>query len=149
MRLLIIFISVLAFHSSAPAYSPAKNYNFSKTLYDKSYESIVKRKTLKQRIILKLIKHNFKKSHRKSNENSTSKFPYGFVALLSGIAAAVILLTTFGSVIPYILALAAIIFGLIGLKKNKKDTASLLGLILGGLFYFLLLLGLIFLNTLK
>ncbi len=127
------------------------------TLTPRKYHKLTgKKMTLKERIFLQIFQIKLKKRlfdnkvvFDRRNEKPTSKFPYGAISLLSGIAGGIIILIATWSIIPYILAAAAIVFGITGLRKNKKDIASLLGLILGGLFYFLLLLGLLFLNRLK
>ena len=167
MKKLLLLTTVIVFAFIASGYAPtihSKNsFVFPMSLQEfltltphKYHELTGKKITLKEKIFLKILQIKLKKRlfdnkavFHNPNEKSTSKFPYGAISLVSGIAAVIIILIAIWSIIPYFLAAAAIVFGLVGLKKNKKDIASLIGLILGGAFYLLVLLGLIFLDRLK
>lgn len=121
-------------------------YSFTPVINNHSHpERSVRKLNRKQKLLLKIL---FKKQVSKGSA-STSAFPYGIISLLSGIAAGVIVVLAIWSVLPFLFAAAAIVFGIFGLKKNKKDIPSLIGVILGSTFYLLFFLAEILLDKSK
>lgn len=83
--------------------------------------------TLKEKIFLKIVQIKLKKRlfdnkgvPDRRTKKPISKFPYGAISLLSGITGGIIILIAIWSIIPYVLAAAAIVFGITGLKKIRK-----------------------------
>lgn len=104
-----------------------------------------KRMLLKEKIILKLLQIKLKKNlseEKIKNENNP-----GTLSILLGILAIAGLFATSIPVLGFISlfsAIGAVIWGIKGLRRNKKDPSSLIGLILGGAYLLLAIIFIVF-----
>jgi hypothetical protein len=109
------------------------------TLTPKEYRELTgKKMTLKQKISLVILKAKLKKQFP-VKERTAKESNIGLLALIMGAGAFPVAFIPAVGVISIGMAIAAIILGIIGLGKKKGDTKSLIGLVLGSAFFFLLL----------
>lgn len=154
MKKLLLFIAVFAFAIQAFAFIPANFYENNTTfkqitlreflaLTPQKYQELTGNKlTFKEKFFFKILKLKLKKNFpdhktQKKNNFGTLSILFGIIAVISiaGLSIPIVGLLSLFS------AIAALIFGIMGLRRNKRDTASLIGLILGGVY---LLLAIIF-----
>lgn len=154
MKKLLLFIGIFAFANRTFAFIPANFYGNNITLKQitlreflaltpEKYQGLTGNKiTFKEKIFLKILKLKLKKNF--SDHNIQKKNNFGTLSILFGIIAVVgltgVSVPVLG-IISLFSAIAALIFGIKGLRRNKGDTKSLIGLILGGAY---LLLAIIF-----
>ncbi len=97
-----------------------------------------KRMSLKQKITFAILKARLKK--QLSGDNPKTRNPdIGLLSLIFGGSAVVVaivsaLIAFVGGLISIPLAILAIIYGIIGLRRKKGDTKSIIGLVLGSVF---------------
>lgn len=121
------------------------------SLTPKKYQKLTgKNMTLKQKIAFLIIK--WKLIKQLSDNKTAKKNNKGILSLIFGISSVLFLILGlsvsgglevlgFLALLWFSSALLALIFGWIGLRKNKKDIAALIGLILGGTTLLLIWIG--------
>lgn len=149
MKKLLLLITSVTLGLQSFAFIPAKLYENNITLQEfliltpkKYQEPAGKKMTFKEKILLKIL--NLKLRKIRQDDKMHKKNNFGALSLLFGMIAVVGLFVAYIPVLGFISlfgAIAAVILGIKGLRRNKKDTRSLIGLILGGTY---LLLAIIF-----
>ena len=116
---------------------------FLKLTPKKYHELAGKRMTFKQKISFLILKSKLKK--QLADDTPAKKNNIGTMSLIFGLVGAATLFTGSGVlvIIGFFAALAALILGIKGLKRDCKDLKSLFGVILGGGYMILLLLAVI------
>ncbi len=112
--------------------------NFQKTAASKC-KPCIKRSLLKNRILTKIMKHQLQK--KLSRTEGKKGNPTGLLALILGVGAFILMFTGISALIitSIAAAIAAIVLGIISLRKNeKKNWKGITGIILGVLALFLL-----------
>ena len=105
-------------------------------LNPKKYHEITgRRMTFKQKISFSILKAKLKKQ-LPDEKVEGKKSSLGLLSLIFGGAS--FLFLPFAGVLSIPFAIAAIVLGILGLGKNKGDTKSIIGLVLGGIFLVLL-----------
>lgn len=105
----------------------------------KYYELTGKKMTLKEKISLSILKAKLKKQLPDEEKPERKRSDVGLLSLIFGGAAFVVALIPGIGIASLGLAIAAIVLGIIGLSRKKGDTKSLIGLILGSVFFLLLI----------
>ncbi len=101
-------------------------------LTPKKYQEITgRRMTFKQKISFSILKAKLKKQ-LPDEKVEGKKSNLGLLSLIFGGAA--FLFIAIAPIVSIPLAVAAVVLGILGLGKNKGDTKSIIGLVLGGLF---------------
>ncbi len=149
----MLFIGVFAFAIQTFAFISVNSYGKNILLKEitlreilaltpEKYQELTGHKiTFKEKIFLKILKLKLKKNFpeiktQKGNNFGTLSILFGIIAIV-GLAGLSIPVVGFMSLFS---AVAALIFGIKGLRRNKKDTASLIGLILGGAYLLLVII---------
>lgn len=151
MKKLLLFIMSVTLVTRTFAFIPANSYKNNITLQEflmltpQKYQELTGEKmTLKEKILLKIVKLKLRK--KMQDDKMHKKNNLGSLSLLFGIISFIGLFVVYIPVLGFISlfsAIAALILGIKGLRKNKRDTNSLIGLILGGAY---LLLAIIFIT---
>ena len=92
--------------------------------------------TFKEKVAFTILKAKLKRKLAQEKPDST-KTDIGKLSLIFGGAAFVLALIPYAGIISIPLAIAAVVLGIIGLGRKKNDTKSIIGLVLGGVFIFL------------
>ncbi len=101
----------------------------------KYYELTGKRLSLKQKIALTILKSKLKRQ-----QAADQKSNLGLLSLIFGGSAFIIAFVPGIGILSLGLAIAAIVLGIIGLNRKKGDTKSIIGLVLGSAFLFLIVI---------
>ncbi len=106
-------------------------------LTPKKYQELTgKKMTFKQKISFAIIKAKLKK--QLADEKPVAhRTDLGLLSLIFGGSAFVLAIIPFVGLISIPLAIAAIVLGIIGLRRKKGDTKSIIGLVLGSVFILL------------
>ena len=92
--------------------------------------------TLKEKVAFTFLKAKLKRKLA-AEKPDTGKTDIGKLSLIFGGSAFVLALIPYAGLISIPLAIAAVVLGIIGLGRKKNDTKSIIGLVLGGVFIFL------------
>ena len=112
------------------------------TLTPKKYQELTgKKMTFKQRIAFAILKAKLKKQ-LPEDKVAPHKTDIGLLSLIFGGGAFLIAFIPGVGVASIGLAIAAIVLGIIGLGRKSGDTKSIIGLVLGSVFFLLLLVAL-------
>ncbi|MEO7801430.1 MAG: hypothetical protein ABIR81_05495 [Ginsengibacter sp.] len=114
-----------------------RNYldNFLKLTPHKYKELTGKRLSLKQQLALAILKSKLKNQQAEGKESNL-----GLLSLIFGAGAFVIAFVPVLGVLSFGFAIAAIILGILGLGRKKGDAKSIIGIVLGSAFLFLIIL---------
>ncbi|MEJ7675319.1 MAG: hypothetical protein WKF59_22085 [Chitinophagaceae bacterium] len=106
-------------------------------LTPKKYQEITgKRMTFKQKISFSILKAKLKKQ-LPDEKVEGKKSNLGLLSLIFGGSAFVLAIIPYIGLVSIPLALAAIVLGILGLRRKTGDTKSIIGLVLGGTFLLL------------
>ncbi|MGI8582371.1 MAG: hypothetical protein ACR2KX_09245 [Chitinophagaceae bacterium] len=106
-------------------------------LTPKEYQKLTgKKMTFKQKLAFAILKLKLKKQ-LPDDKTAAHKTDIGLLSLIFGGSAFVLALIPYVGLVSILLALAAIVLGIIGLGRKKGDTKSIIGLVLGGAFLLL------------
>jgi len=95
------------------------------------FEVTGKRMSVKEKIAFAIIKAKLKKQLR---DEGGYKTDMSRLSLMCGISAFVIAIIPIVGVLSFFIAIAAIVFGIIGLRRKSGNARSIIGIVLGSLF---------------
>ena len=93
--------------------------------------------TFKQKISFAILKTKLKKQ-LPDEKTTTHKNDVGKTSLILGAGAFLVALIPYVGVISIAMAAGAIVLGIIGLGRKKGDTKSIIGIVLGSVFFILI-----------
>jgi hypothetical protein len=153
-RVLFTALAVCAFLMNAQAMIETTTPNASITSVTYSTLTVSKKMTLKERIIQKLIERKLSKTPDRKAVDKSDKNTYGLLSTIFGAAGFLFLIIAssgsagFLGILSLLLAVAGLVLGILGIKRDKNSILGIIGTALSGVLLLLYIFAIILVASL-